>query len=131
MDVIPMGPFPLCDLVLSDLTGRIIAFGVSFRNVNGALGLSVDYLANATTYMSTQFGPDTLPSYFPWWLKVQDDGTYLKFSYSGTGSVFTQVLSVSRSAFLSSGPTQVGIAVGSNGANTQVNGAFDYFRQTQ
>jgi hypothetical protein len=131
MDLIPMGPFPLCDLVLSDSTGAIIAFGVSFRNTNAALGLSVDYLTNATAYISSPFGPATLPSYFPWWLKVQDDGTDLKFSYSGTGSVYTQVLSVSRTAFLASGPTQVGIAVSSNGANTPVNGAFDYFRQTQ
>jgi hypothetical protein len=131
MDLIPMGPFPVCDLVLSDSTGAIIAFGVSFRNTNAALGLSVDYLTNATTYISSPFGPATLPSYFPWWLKVQDDGTDLKFSYSGTGSVYTQVLSVSRTAFLASGPTQVGIAVSSNGANTPVNGAFDYFRQTQ
>jgi hypothetical protein len=131
MDLIPMGPSPLCDLVLSDSTGQIIVFGVSFRNTSAALGLSVDYLTNPTTYVTTPFGPDTLPSSFPWWLKVQDDGTDLKFSYSGTGSVYTQVLSVSRTAFLPSGPTQVGLAVGSNGANTPVNGAFDYFRQTQ
>jgi hypothetical protein len=131
MDLIPVRPFSVSYVVLSDSTGGIIAFGVSFRDTNGALGLTVDYLTSATTYSSTPFGPAALPPYFPCWLKVQDDGTNLKFSYSGTGSVYTQVFSVSRTAFLASGPANVGIAVSSNGANEPVNGAFDYFRQTQ
>jgi hypothetical protein len=132
MDLMPMQPFPLCSLVLTDTSGKFIVFGVSFRDTKASLGLSVDYWTTVAAYSGTSpFGPGTLPSNFPWWLKVQDDGTNLTFSYSGTGSVFTPVATVPRTAFLSSGPTSVGLAVGSDGAGTTVNGAFDYFRQVQ
>lgn len=132
MDLIPIRPYPFAALVLSDSTGKIIMFCVSFRDVNATLALSVDYWTNATNYSGiSPFSATKLPSYFPWWLKVQDDGTNLNFFYSGTGSVYTQILSVSRTAFLPAGPTKVGIGVGSDGANTPVNAVFDYFRQTQ
>ena len=132
LDLMPMKPYPLCDLVLSDSTGRLILFGVSFRNMSATLALSIDYWLNATTYSGrSPLAASTLPSYFPWWLKVEDDGTNLKFFYSGTGSVYTQILSVSRIDFLSGGPARVGLAVGADGAGTTVNGAFDYFRQIQ
>ena len=133
MDLNPMQPFPLCALVLTDSTGKFIVFSVSFRNTSAALGLNVSYWTSATAVYSgpSPFGLDMLPSTFPWWLKVHDDGTSLTFSYSGTGSVYTQILTASRYAFLSSGPTRVGLAVGSDGSGTTVNGAFDYFRQIQ
>ena len=133
MDLMPMQPAPLCALVLGDsTTGKLIVFGVFFGNTSATLGLVVSYWTTATAYSgSSPFGPGTLPSNFPWWLKVQDDGTNLTFSYSGTGSVYTPVATVPRTSFLSSGPTRVGIAVGSDGSGTTVNGAFDYFRQVQ
>jgi hypothetical protein len=132
MDLMPMRPSPLCALVLGDSTDKFVVFGVFFGNTSATLGLVVSYWTTATAYSGTSpFGPGTLPSNFPWWLKVQDDGTNLTFSYSGTGSVYTPVVTVPRTAFLSSGPTRVGLAVGSDGAGTTVNGAFDYFRQVQ
>ena len=132
LDLMPMAPYPLAGLVLTDQSGKIIFFGASFRNSSGTLALSVDNWTTDTAYSGWScFAAHTLPSYFPWWLKVHDDGTNLTFSYSGTGSAYTQIVSVGRSAFLSGGPTMVGIGVGSNGANTPVNGVFDYFRQTQ
>ncbi len=132
MDLSPMQPAPLSALVLGDSTGKFIVFGVFFANPSAQLALTVGYWPTGTDATGgNPFGSSMLPSTFPWWLKVQDDGTNLTFSYSGTGSVYTQVGIVSRTAFLSSGPTKVGIAVGSDGANTPVNGAFDYFRQVQ
>jgi hypothetical protein len=132
MDLSPMQPAPLSALVLSDSTNKFIVFGVFFANTSAALGLTVGYWPSGTDATGgNPFGVTMLPSTFPWWLKVQDDGTNLTFSYSGTGSVYTQIGAVSRSVFLSSGPTKVGIGVGSDGANTPVNGAFDYFRQIQ
>jgi hypothetical protein len=132
MDLMPMQPYPLSALVLTDSTGKFIVFGISFRDTKPSLGLSVDYWLDASRYSG--FSPlpaGILPSYFPWWLKVQDDGTNLTFSYSGTGSVYMPVMMVPRTAFLSSGPTSVGLAAGSDGSGTTVNGAFDYFRQVQ
>jgi len=132
LDLAPLQPYPLSGLVLSDSTGKIVFFGISYRNTSATIGLSIAYWTTATSYSgSSPFGPSMLPSTFPWWLKVQDDGTNLKFWYSGTGSVYTPVATVSRSAFLSGGPTMIGLAVGSDGANTPVNGAFDYLRQIQ
>ena len=132
MDLSPMQPYPLSALVLSDSTNKLIVFGVFFANQSAALGLTVGYWPTGTQATGgNPFGTTMLPSTFPWWLKVQDDGTNLTFSYSGTGSIYTKVGTVSRTEFLSSGPTKVGIAVGSDGANTPVNGAFDYFRQVQ
>ncbi len=132
MDLMPMQPFPLCALVLTDSTGKFIVFGTSFRNEQASLGLSVDYWESVSAYSGfSPFPAASLPSYFPWWLKVQDDGTNLTFSYSGTGSVYTPVVTVPRTAFLSSGPTSIGLAVGSDAAGTAVNGAFDYFRRVQ
>jgi hypothetical protein len=132
MDLSPMQPTPLSALVLSDSTNKLIVFGVFFANPSAALGLTVGYWPSvADANGGNPFGTTMLPSTFPWWLKVQDDGTNLTFSYSGTGSVYTQIGSVSRTVFLLSGPTKVGIAVGSDGADTPVNGAFDYFRQIQ
>ncbi len=116
MDLMPMQPYPLCAIVMTDSTGKFIVFGISFRDMNASEGLSVDYWQSVTTYSGfSPFPSATLPSYFPWWLKVQDDGTNLTFSYSGTGSVYTPVVTVPRAAFLSSGPTSVGLAVGSDG----------------
>ena len=132
MDLSPMQPAPLSGLVLGDSTNKFIVFGVFFANPSAALGLTVGYWPSGRDATGgNPFGTTMLPSTFPWWLKVQDDGTNLTFSYSGTGSVYTQIGAVSRSVFLSSGPTKVGIAVGSDGADTPVNGAFDYFRQIQ
>jgi len=132
MDLSPVQPAPLSGLVLGDSTGKFIVFGVFFANPSAQLALTVGYWPTGTDATGgNPFGSSMLPSTFPWWLKVQDDGTNLTFSYSGTGSVYTQVGTVSRTAFLSSGPTKVGIGVGSDGANTPVNGAFDYFRQIQ
>jgi hypothetical protein len=132
MDLSPMQPTPLSALVLSDSTNKLIVFGVFFANPSAALGLTVGYWPSvADANGGNPFGTTMLPSTFPWWLKVQDDGTNLTFSYSGTGSVYTQIGSVSRTVFLLSGPTKVGIAVGSDVADTPVNGAFDYFRQIQ
>lgn len=132
VDLIPINPYAVSGLVLGDSTGRLITFALSYRDSDADLGLSVDYWLTATTYYGiSPFPASAMPRHFPWWLKVQDDGTSLNFSFSGTGSVYTPVVSVPRTAFLSSGPTSVGIVVGSDGANTAVNGAFDYFRQVQ
>jgi hypothetical protein len=132
MDLSPMQPAPLSGLVLSDSSNRFVVFGLFFANPSAALGVTVGYWPSLTDATGgNPLGTTMLPSTFPWWLKVQDDGTNLTFSYSGTGSVYTQIGVVSRTAFLSSGPTKVGIAVGSDGADTPVNGAFDYFRQVQ
>jgi hypothetical protein len=132
MDLSPMQPAPLSALVLGDSTNKLVVFALFFANPSAALGATVGYWPSVTDATGgNPLGVTMLPSTFPWWLKVQDDGTNLIFSYSGTGSVYTQIGAVSRTAFLSSGPTKVGVAVGSDGANTPVNGAFDYFRQIQ
>ncbi len=133
MDLSPMQPAPLSGLVLGDSTGRFIVFGVYYANASAQLALTVGYWPTATEATGgNPLGTTMLPSTFPWWLKVQDDGAKLTFSYSGTGSVYTQIGTVplnTDTAWLT--PTEVGIAVGSDGANTPVNGAFDYFRQVQ
>lgn len=123
-------------LFLTGGNGRAITCALSVRSTTPAFGFEFSNWSSGTTWNSFATSPGmvgTMPSVtFPIWLKVQDDGTNITCSFSRTGTLYFPVGSVSRTAWLSSsGPTGVGLLIGSNGANAVVNGTYEYFRQTQ
>ncbi len=69
------------------------------------------------------------------WLRVIYDGTLLKFSLSPTGteSTFRQVYSESKTAFLTTAPTQLGFSVnsgGTAGGNVACTAVANYYKVT-
>jgi len=115
-------------ILLSDSSNKGIVLAISARNTANQFGLSVDNF-NASSYGSAVVAATNVAGP-PWYLSVKDDGTNLLFYAGKRGGQLTQIGSVSRTAFLTSGPTRVGIAVFSNGANQIVTGYFDFFRRT-
>ena len=137
MDMASYANYAQVGLFLIDSgSGRAITCALSVRSTTPAFGFEFSNWSSGTTWNSFATSPGmvgTMPSVtFPIWLKVQDDGTNITCSFSRTGTLYFPVGSVSRTAWLSSsGPTGVGLLIGSNGANAVVNGTYEYFRQTQ
>ena len=120
-------------LFLTDNSGKAITCAFSVRSTTPTFGFDMSYWSNGATWSSSPSGEVGMASTvaFPLWFKVQDDGKNITCSFSRTGIMYFQLGSVSRTAWLSSGPTGVGLLIGSNGSNAVVNGTYEYFRQTQ
>jgi hypothetical protein len=120
-------------LFLVDGSGGAITCALSVRSTNPTFGFDISYWSSGSFWNTSATGViDTMPTLiFPLWFKVQDDGNNVTCSFSRTGVLYFQVGSVSRTAWLSSGPTGIGLLIGSNGANAVVNGTYEYFRQIQ
>ena len=137
MDMASYANYAQVGLFLIDSgSGRAITCALSVRTTTPTFGFEFSNWSSGTTWNSFATSPGmvgTMPGVtFPIWLKVQDDGTNITCSFSRTGTLYFPVGSVSRTAWLSSsGPTGVGLLIGSNGANAAVNGTYEYFRQTQ
>ena len=133
MDMASYANFAQVGFFLIDSSGRAVTCDLSVRNTMPTFAFDISYWNNGTSWATTPTGERyAMPlATFPIWLKVQDDGANITFSFSRTGTLYFPVGSVSRTAWLSSGPTGVGLLIGSNGANAVVNGTYEYFRQTQ
>jgi hypothetical protein len=86
-------------LCLRDATGgKFILFG--FRRDSGNIPLLVIQRYNsATSFSATAASLSAGPPGGLWWLRVLDDGTNRKYSYSMDGYSFVQVLSETRVTF--------------------------------
>jgi hypothetical protein len=133
MSVYPgMANYSNCGIVLSDSTGNIIAFSLTYAGTNNGLALGQTvYYNGATSYNGTPQGGWF--GYMGTWyyMQVQDDGTNLNFSVSYDGLVFYPIYSASRTAFLASGPTLVGVGVDAENGSDNLYGQFGWFRRTQ
>jgi len=120
-------------LFLVDGTGRAITCDMSARTTAPTFAFDISYWTAGNSWGSTPTGElYTTPTLtFPLWFKVQDDGTSITCSFSRTGVLYFPVGSVSRTAWLSGGPTGVGLLVGSNGSGQVVNATYEYLRQIQ
>jgi hypothetical protein len=117
---------PLFPLRLSG--GDVPGFGLVFRQAsdgklvclefylygtgNSAPTISVDKYTDATTFVASYFTPAPAPSLLAGgviWLRLADDGTNRKCSYSLDGQNFHEVHAVSRTDFLTA--DEVGFAV--------------------
>ena len=134
MDMVSYANWAQVGIVLVDGSGKAITCDLSVRSTNPTFGFEFSNWNNGSAWNSFASSAGivgiTPSATFPFWLKVQDDGTNITCSFSRTGALYFPVGSVSRTAFLSSGPTRVGLLIGSNGSNNVVNGTYEYFRQT-
>lgn len=78
----------------------------------------VGYWANVATLSSTPLNEVFFWSY-PTWLRIEDDGANLEFSYSVNGQDWTVVYSAARNAWFTTGPDYIGFAY-NNGNNANV-----------
>lgn len=135
MDMVSYANWAQVGIVLVDGNGKAITCDLSVRSTNPTFGFEFSNWSTGSAWNSFASSAGivgTMPSVsFPLWFKVQDDGTNITCSFSRTGALYFPVGSVSRTAFLSSGPTGVGLLIGSNGSNSVVNGTYEYFRQIQ
>lgn len=120
-------------MFLVDASGKAITCDLSVRTTTPTFGFDLGYWNDGGSWNQSPSGiVDITPTLvFPLWFKVQDDGTNITCSFSRTGIMYFQVGSVPRTAWLNSGPTGVGLLIGSNDSNAVVNGTFEYFRQTE
>lgn len=96
-------------------TGKLIILGdgifaevASLSSVGMARLWVIEKFTNPTTFSAAYKGPRSLLHVGPEsWMKIEDDGTNLKF-YVGDGVSWVQLHSVSRTDFMAGGPNQVG-----------------------
>jgi Collagen triple helix repeat (20 copies)/PEGA domain len=135
MDMVSYTNYAQMGLILVDGSGKAITCALSVRTTTPTFGFEFSNWNSGTSwnsFVSPEGIVGTTPNVtFPLWFKVQDDGTNITCSFSRTGALYFPIGSVSRTAFLSSGPTGVGLLIGSNGSNSVVNGTYEYFRQIQ
>lgn len=62
------------------------------------------------------------------YMRIVHDGTNLSYQYSNDGTIYHELLSESRTAFLTNGPDQAGLMI--NSANGRAIAYFDYIRKT-
>lgn len=125
-----------CGIALADgtaTTNKLIQFGLStgIANVAGVAGegVQISRFSNYTTFSVTSLAV-AVPGKF-YYLKVQDNGTNLIYSYSPDGVNFVQLFSESRTAFFAAGPTQVGLCIDAENTGTSAVLSCDWFRRTQ
>jgi hypothetical protein len=106
-----------CGLVFREnSTGKFVFFRMLYTTTSSFtkndLVLSVDQYTNETTFSSNviQVPASVLLSSVVW-LKMQDDGTNLIFSYSNDAANYRVLTVVSRTSFMLTGPDQIGYAV--------------------
>jgi hypothetical protein len=87
---------------------------------------AVFHWSNATTNSAAAYGPTTALQNQLIWLRLTDDGTNFVFSTSVNGVDFTTqvLLTESRTAYMSGGPTKVGIFLDPNNASHGMSGQF-------
>jgi hypothetical protein len=90
----------------SDGKAHLFALG---PNANGPLTPAVDNFSSVTSYVGSPLARRNclfVGRYF--WQKIEDDGTNLKFYIGFDGVEWIQVLSISRTSFMSGGPDEIG-----------------------
>ena len=122
-------------LHLEDGTGKILGFVVWWESTTaaGIPQLQIERLNSQTSFSA--FSATLGPFGAAWsgiWLKIQDDGTNLIYSYSLNGVIYHFMFKESRTAWLSAGPTLVGIGLDNEEVSTvNLSLVCDYFRRTQ
>jgi hypothetical protein len=123
----------VCGLVLTDGTAtvnKLIVFGPTVVGVGAANEeLAIYRYLNYTTFSGTSIS--IAMSGKSYYLSVQDTGTDLVYSFSLDGINFMQVFSESRTAFFTSGPTNVGLGIDEENAGISSILSCDWFRRTQ
>jgi hypothetical protein len=116
-------------ICVADGTGKIVAFTVGATG--GGSGATVQYWTNPTTFSSTPYNNTNFNIFAKWhYMQISDDGTNLTFSTSETGIEFFPRFVVGRTAFLTAGPTRIGVLSYSQLTGVTFPVLYDWFRRT-
>jgi hypothetical protein len=121
-----IGNFLSGGLIFSDSTGKIIEYSMG---VDGNPMIAVIHYNSPSSFSgyASTLSPQPISCMY---LKVKNDGTNLIFSFCFDGVGFLPQYSESRTAFLSSGPTRVGLFVDANNTGADALISSDWFRRT-
>lgn len=113
-------------LVLYDSGGKLITFGCVYNN-----GWNVAIFRwNGVSSFNSQVFLQNIPDHVLYF-RIRDNGTNLIYSFSIDGIHFIQILSESRTAFMTSGAnTGVGLGCDNNNATYLIQLSCDWFRRT-
>lgn len=116
-------------VVISDATGKLIVFNSGYDATPDTYMLAVTRYNSVSSFNGyAQDWPQ--PAGVPIYMRIKDDGTNLTYSYSRDGAHFFQFLQQSRTTFLASGPTRVGLVVDANSCGSDAMLTCDWFRRT-
>jgi hypothetical protein len=108
---------PACGIAFRESSsGKIFTIGVEVINDKMPSYLVVKN-ASATSLTTQNKTGEWFAPAAPFWLKIEDDNTNLKFYGSGNGRNWVQWFSESRTTFLLGGPDEVGVWINQNGSN--------------
>lgn len=92
-------------------TSKIVS--VSFRPMSA---YAVWYWTNATTFSSEPAGRTAFSHFDKMWIKIEADGTNLKYNISHNGVNYIELLDTLKDAFFTTAPDQVGFYYSANSA---------------
>lgn len=130
---LPAATFPKTGLAIRESsTGKITHLCVHYdATVSGVNKVSVIDWTNPTTYSATAFDGAFTPAAGVVYLRIVDNGVQHIFSISTDGITFYNILSRTRTSFLTvAGGNQIGLIVGSENATYPVAGSYSWFRRT-
>ncbi len=95
-----------CGMCFRDGTGKLYIHSVQGRNK-----IDILRMTNPTTFSGTAFGAnvDWFTGRELHWMRLEDDNTNVKFHHSPNGIQWQEIHSESRTTFMASGPTEVGV----------------------
>jgi hypothetical protein len=114
-------------LVIADSSGKLITLDVG-GGTSAPFSLEVAHWTNYTTY-GAQVGKGFLAGSVCY-LSLEDDGTNITYWFSPDGVNWIQIAQESRTAFLASGPTRVGLMGDMESTYGPVLLSCDWFRRT-
>lgn len=101
--------YAAASLYLGDSTSKLVRYYIS-SNSSGAVTLSVDYWNNYSTYNRSTVTVYIIPG-GDIFLQVVDDGSNFNFKYGKDLNSLVSIGTLSRTEFLTSGPTKIGIGL--------------------
>jgi hypothetical protein len=110
-------------------TSKLELIGLNYQNVFPASRIAVAKYTNTTTSSSFPIVGLADVAIAPYYLKIQADGTNVKFFSSPDGVIYTQQFSETKATFFTTAPDQVGICIDSKTNASSMD--IDYFRRTQ
>ncbi len=111
---------------IDSASGEAITFGLNYNATSNDTRIIINRMSDVSNWSATQYeqaGANINASY----LRMEDDGTNLKFYISADGIVWGQIYSEGRTAHLNNGPNRIALfALGDTGTDGKL--VADWFR---
>jgi hypothetical protein len=113
------GTFPTAGISLSDSTGKYVNWAVQWNGAGNSVP-TLSYWNSSTSFSSAPLSVSWMLQVPVFWMYVTDNGTNILVGMLVNGIDKFQFTSVSRTAFLASGPTKVGFGLNNGTASAPV-----------